>query len=315
MTALDNKEEVIRRTKEIFVKQHNIYSDNSETFNRFYKMISDLSYFHLNESDIRGKHILDAGCGNIGYFPIAMLNMGASKVTCVDMGNMWKPKLIASLESRDTDLTKIDFVEINSCQLPIKTESFDLVFCNGLFINLFDTRDINELFDELARVTKFGGYLYTLLGNPGGILEKKIFPAVREYYEENKEFKELIDNMSDIDIDQTLKLMNEIQLKFNLKTFDTILFKSLFDIEYLSYLQAIIRVPKRHIMFLDEKWAESKFLENGFDPPKRCKRFVLRKNIRQFFAPLQYDNSTKVSKILFGPGNLEYIARKIKENT
>jgi ubiquinone/menaquinone biosynthesis C-methylase UbiE len=307
---MENKKAIAKKTKDIYIEQHKKYTEDNVIFERFYKMVSDPSYFHLTADDFKGKNILDAGCGNTTYFQIAMLDYGVNKITCLDLGEDWIPHLKDSLIKKNADMSRVEFVSGSTTDLPFEDEKFDMVFSNGVIMHLVDIGEIESAFKELSRVTKKGGYLYTVLGNPGGLLEQKIFPAVREYYNENAEFKDFIDNINLSDVDNTVDKVNTVLKMFGLMEFDKNIIRSMFDLDYLTYLQNVIQVPTRHIMYMDEKWALNKFSEAGFEEPKRCKRFVVRKNIRQFLAPLQYDTNIKIASILFGPGNLEYISRK-----
>jgi predicted RNA methylase len=44
--------------------------------------------------------MLDAGCGNSGYFQLAMFNLGAKNVTCLDIGEEWKQELSKILHQK-----------------------------------------------------------------------------------------------------------------------------------------------------------------------------------------------------------------------
>ena len=302
--------EVSMLTKKIYVEQHKHHWQDDIMFERFYKMSVDPAYYNLTLEDFKDKIVLDAGCGNSAYLEKALIDMGVAKIYAMDLGSEWIPELKKALEYRDCDMSKIEFVEGSTTEVPFEDEKFDIVFSNGVLMVLVDEEEIEMAFKELARVTKRGGYLYTMLGNPGGLMEKKIFPAVREYYNENEEFKNLIDNITP---ETFLGLTNEINKylgKMNNESLDGDLVGNLFDVDYCTYIQNVIQPPTRHIFYLSESWAKSRYMENGFEEPKQCKRYVQRKNIRKYMAPLHYDNSSVYSKILFGPGSLEYIAKK-----
>lgn len=83
------RSETADKTREVYEKQHNMYLKDQVLFNRFLKMYSDLSYYHLEESDLRGKRILDAGCGNTAYFQLAMHRFGVEHQTCLELGDNW----------------------------------------------------------------------------------------------------------------------------------------------------------------------------------------------------------------------------------
>lgn len=307
---METKEQIAQRTKEIYIKQHRNYADDV-VFERFYKMVSDPAYYHLTIEDFKGKKVLDAGCGNTAYFEVAMLDMGVASVTCLDLGEDWIPELKSALITRDADLSKIEFIGGSTDDLPFDDGSFDLVFSNGVLMHLVDEPQIEEAFKELCRVTKKGGYFYCIAGVPGGLMEEKIFPAVREYYNENPDFKEFIDNIKINNVRETIAGINEVLAEQGKAPIDATMAETLFDVDYITYLQNVIQAPTRHIFYIDEEWSAKSYTEYGFEDPKRCRRFVERKNIRQFLAPLQYNTNLKLGKLLFGGGNLEFISKKI----
>lgn len=308
---MENKEQIAKRTKDIYIKQHKNYADDV-VFERFYNMVSDPHYYHLTLEDFKGKKVLDAGCGNSAYLEVALLDFGVESLTCLDLGEDWIPELKSALIKRGADISKVNFVPGSTDNLPFPDGTFDIVFSNGVLMHLVDEEQIEKSFVELSRVTKPGGYFYSVGSNPGGLMEAKIFPAIREYYNENAEFKDFIDNLSVQDVNEAVNQFNAIQAKNSLNTINPDTVKQLFDIDYLTFLQNVIQVPKRHIFYMTEEWTRKRYLENGFEEPKRCKRFVVRKNIRQFMAPFHFDTSTKLARVLFGNGNLEFISKKIK---
>lgn len=81
-----NNKQINNATRGIYLKQHNNYLTDEITFQRFLNMVNDLTYFHLTTEDFKGKRILDVGCGNTGYFQVAMSNLGVEHITCLDLG-------------------------------------------------------------------------------------------------------------------------------------------------------------------------------------------------------------------------------------
>jgi len=162
----------------------------------------------------------------------------------------------------------------------------------------------------LSRVTKPGGYFYVIFGNPGGLLEKEVWPALRKSYRKNDEFKELIDNLNPADFSGLFKTMADGMKKNAGEKFNHSKLAPLFDLDFRTTLQNLIQVPKRFILEITEDVILDWFKKNNFQTPKRCKRYVKRENIRKYFSPLHFDNTSRISNLLYGPGNYEFIARK-----
>jgi hypothetical protein len=73
-----------------------------------------------------------------------------------------------------------------------------------------------------------------LLGSPSGLMDEKIIPAVREYYNENEEFKKFIDNISLKDVDEAIECYNKTTKANNQKSINKKMAKTLFDLEYIT---------------------------------------------------------------------------------
>jgi len=113
------------------------------------------------ESRVRGKKVLDVGCGS-GRYTLALAAVGA-KVTGVDYQ--------ARSFARAIDLAKANglsatFEQANVLELPFEAESFDFVFCNGV---LHHTADMERGLDEYVRVLRKGGAGFLYLYGSGGM--------------------------------------------------------------------------------------------------------------------------------------------------
>ncbi len=310
-TIESERSETSDKTRAIYEKQHNMYLKDDVLFNRFLTMYSDLSYYHLKEDDLRGATMLDAGCGNTAYFQVAMHNFGIKHQTCLELGNNWIEPLKNKLQEYNLPLDAFSFVPGSTDDLPFESETFDFVTSNGVLVHLNDVAQAEKSFDELARVTKKGGNLYIVLGDTGGLFEEEVFPAIRRYYDKNKEFKKLVDNINPKEIGNILNLNESRINELSSSKVSYAGIEKLFDYDFCAFLQNVIQAPTRHCTSLDKEWVFTKFRELGFEEPKRCRRFVERKNIRKHFAALHYDLDSNLSKILYGDGNQEWIAKKI----
>jgi ubiquinone/menaquinone biosynthesis C-methylase UbiE len=132
------------------------------------KVINDL--FAANQMDlatiIKNKSVIDIGCGS-GRFAIALSQMGAKKVTAVDINTQGLET--AKQFSKESGITNIEFVEHNVLNLPFQDESFDFVFSKGV---LHHTGDLEKGINEYSRVLKKGGHGFLYLYANGGIYWK-----------------------------------------------------------------------------------------------------------------------------------------------
>lgn len=311
---LNLKEKTNTDTRDIYLGQHNIYLKDDILFNRFVKMISDISYFHLPKNYFEGKKVLDAGCGNTAYFQYVMNKYyKVSQQTCLDLGKEWINPLKSKLNSLDVPLDNFSFVPGSTDKLPFDDETFDFVASNGVLVHLHDIEQAEIAMKELTRVLKKGGHLYVILGATGGLFEEEIIPALRRFYHKNNDFKDFIDTVSPKKIEQISKSISTSMQQNTNETFDYKQAAKLFDWDFCAFLQNIIQVPKRHCTEMDTEWITQQLNLLGFEKPKRCRRYVKRENIRKFFAPLHYNHEEQTSKMLYGEGNMEWIAKKYKE--
>jgi ubiquinone/menaquinone biosynthesis C-methylase UbiE len=313
MIEKDKERRLNEETRSIYLEQHNKYLQDDVLFQRFLSMVSDPSYYHLTKADFEGKTMLDAGCGNTAYFEVAMTQMlGVGHITAMDLGTEWMAPLKGALHKHGVPESRVTMLSASTDDLPFEDEQFDFVFSNGVLMHLYDMEQINRAFAELSRVTRPGGYLYIVLGAPGGLWETELLPALRRYYSANAEFKELVDTMTPESWTELFATISSNMKKHTGEEFslppETM--ARMFDIDWCTFLQNALQVPNRIILELDDHWAEDAYAAGGFEPPKRCRRYVKRKNIRKYFAPLHYDSSSRWSRIMYGPGNMEFIARK-----
>jgi SAM-dependent methyltransferase len=122
-----------------------------------------LSRNNVATPNLNTARVLDAGCGG-GRYSVAWHLLGAGHVLGVDLSDHG----VADARARVAEM-KIDNVEFQLAdvvELPLQSDSFDIVFSNGV---LHHTRDWRRGIENLVRVLKPGGlgWLY-LIENPGG---------------------------------------------------------------------------------------------------------------------------------------------------
>jgi len=121
----------------------------------------------VSDADIRGKKILDAGCGS-GVLTVEIARRyPAAEVVGLDV----IPE-IAEVFRKGGQLPNLHVVQANVLEPPFLTDSFDFLWCNGV---IHHTGDSHRAFELLTSLVKSGGRAYFW------VYEKKLSPmaAVR----------------------------------------------------------------------------------------------------------------------------------------
>ena len=115
----------------------------------------------LNFSDLKGKRVLEIGCG-VGTMFEQFAGMGI-EIHALDI----------NLSSCEMTWKRTDLFKLPGCiyrgdaeNLPFKDKTFDFVFTYGV---LHHTPDIQKAFDEMYRVLKPGGKFFMMLYNKDSI--------------------------------------------------------------------------------------------------------------------------------------------------
>jgi ubiquinone/menaquinone biosynthesis C-methylase UbiE len=105
----------------------------------------------FSENEVRGKTVLDAGCGT-GIFSIIFASKGAGQVTGIDIS---KGSLQTAQSLKDkAGLENVRFQKEDMLQLPFADASFDIVWAWG---TVHHTTDPIKAVQELIRILKNGG--------------------------------------------------------------------------------------------------------------------------------------------------------------
>lgn len=297
------------KTRKIYEAQHERISNDQNAFDRNLSMYSDKS-FGMDAAWFSGKNVLDAGCGNIGAAMIRFADLGAEKVYGCDLGSEWIPKLSKNLKIAGLSEGKFQLDAGSVVELPYSDDKFDYVSINGVLIHLADMNEIEKGFAEGVRVTKPGGYFYTSFGPCGGIMQGVIFPALRKHYLEDEGFRNLIDSLSPSLIHDAIESICKISLNNGGEDLNEPFLKSLFGEDFCMFLHNFIQAPTWWSNECTPKYVESLYAKYGFTEVRRLNRFVKRKDVRKFFAPLHFDRESEISKVMYGEGVPIYIGRK-----
>lgn len=136
---------------------------------------------HVLDKDIKGKNILDIGCGS-GWIEEMLLLRGANKITAIDISDDVIRK------AKRKKLKKTVYLTASAIDLPFKKNSFDTIVSSEV-IEHIPAKTEQKMFDEMKRVLKPGGVFY--LTTPHKNLIVQLFDpawwfAGHRHYSENQ---------------------------------------------------------------------------------------------------------------------------------
>lgn len=297
-------------TRRVYHEQHKRIASDDRAMKRFIGMFS-YNYFGLPERWFVDKRILDAGCGGTVKLLIALYNLGARDLHGFDLGADFLEVARKSLEHRGVPAKLVSLLSGNILEIPHPDNSFDFVACHGVMLHLNTIEEAEQAFSELSRVLRPDGYLYTVCGIVGGLLEDAIYPAIREHYRTNENFKIFVDSVKPEDFTDALGVIEAGIAEHEGEKVNLELFKSGMDVDLCVTIQNIVQVPVR--LKLSEEWIRQQHSKHGIEGVTRLRRYVKRENIRRYFAPLHYAVDYSLSQMIYGSGNLEFIGRKVKK--
>jgi ubiquinone/menaquinone biosynthesis C-methylase UbiE len=126
-----------------------------------------LQQVNLTEEDLKGKRVLDAGCGN-GVLSNEISTFGC-EVVGADVSDA-----VRAAHIQFAGNPRLQFVQADVRDLPFVPGSFDVVFSAGV---LHHTRSTREAFDRVIRMVAPGGTFYVWLywPVPGRTLAAKLY--------------------------------------------------------------------------------------------------------------------------------------------
>src|SRR3989338_4725348 len=124
---------------------------------------------YFSDDEIKGKTILDAGCGT-GHYSYVFNIKGCRKVVGVDLSY----RCLESAKSRFKDYDNIEFHFSDIRDLSIFVDSeFDIAFCEGVIIYLND-EGMKDALSEFIRVTKPDGKILVTFQKEKGLLVRTL---------------------------------------------------------------------------------------------------------------------------------------------
>ena len=109
----------------------------------------------LEGADLRGKEVLDVGCGT-GILSLLALKQGAAKLTCGDLSEYMLGQCRKKISAQGFTEERVDFRQLDAESLTDDGKSFDAVI-SGMLIGLVPNQ--GKVVAEMARVLRPKGIL------------------------------------------------------------------------------------------------------------------------------------------------------------
>lgn len=297
-------------TKRVYLKQHRTFF-RSNAYKRMLDTYKNPKTFGLNKKDFYKKKILDLGCGSTGYLQKAMEILDCNSVTCCDLGEIYI-KDLKKFEKKY--IKKKNFLIYKSQNITKKLDfpsnSFDIVFLNGVIAHLSTLSDVKKSLLEAQRVVKKNGYIWIMAGieNRDGIIDSYLIPSLRRAYASkgNKLFKQFIDTLDEKTINFFL---NFLRVKLNKIDYSVAhkFIKKFITLDTLVFFQNVLQVPNQ--LNLEISFP---FLKKSLNKCKVRKTSPLkfkRTDIRKFLQPF-HSTDDNISKIFYNK-HLQVLAKKL----
>jgi ubiquinone/menaquinone biosynthesis C-methylase UbiE len=139
------------------------YATNRDRYRSSDNLLTPL----LKKAGIKGKVILDFGCGD-GPEAARFISMGSNKVVGID------PSAEMVRLAKERKLSNATFLKNNGKNIPSKNNQFDLVYARFV---LHYIKDLEPQFVEIHRVLKKGGYflaIFQAITNNSKLLNKQV---------------------------------------------------------------------------------------------------------------------------------------------
>jgi hypothetical protein len=240
----------------------------------------------------------------------ALHEWGCKSAIAIDVGVEWISPLKQALEEQGVEKDWCETRSGSVLDIPVDSNSINFVSINGVLIHLRNMGEILKGFNEGARVCKKGGYYFTSYGPCGGLMQGAILPAVRSFYNQNPDFKDLIDRISTKEIYEIIDKIVEDTNKYANQDLDAKFLKNLFGTDFCVFLQNFVQAPSWLSNECTPEVVEELYKANGFTEIKRLGGYVNRTDIRKYFSALHNDRDYWFSKIMYGQGYVQYIGKK-----
>ena len=256
---------------------------------------------------IENFHCCVFGCGAGGTEIVNLLELGAKFVHGLDLISDY---ISTTEEELKRFKGKYKLTVGSIATHPYQDEDFDFVTCNGVIHHIDEDF---EALKQIARTVKKGGFAYIEVGGKGGIIDELVKGSMRNYYKNDKKFKEIIDNLSVENIKNALNWMKtEIKdNKSDASKKSIIILDNISDLIDNDFIQCVLdRMQAPIYKGYTEKQFASMLYEAGFTSYRRISRKPTYNNIRTLAVPFYENYENFFSKLLYNDGQLSMLCKK-----
>ena len=297
------KKKIENKTVKVFDIIHKEQLRKKKIFFRLKNLLST-KFLGVDNKFFRNKVCLDAGCGANANATYNMLKLGAKFVHGIDIN---KSVLVTAKKTINSKFkSKSLFKVSNLLKIKYPDNFFDFVHCAGA---VHHTSSYKKSIKELCRVTKPGGYLYLEFYGKGG-LAREITNLLRKKYNKDKKFKKIIDGLNSAELKKINFFMKKSFLINNVKDRKNLLknIKNNFEEDLILTIKDRLQSPiYEEFDYFD---ALKILRRNKFKNIKRISKYPIFFNIRRYLAPLYFDYNNKYSRLIYGNGMPQILARK-----
>ena len=302
---INKKNKIEKNTRQLFHGIHSKHLENKKSLKRLQKLI-DTKRFGVKKNFFCEKICLDAGCGSSYHGSINLIKLGAKKVTGMDLDNTILKNKKKLKKILNQDFSKLDIKIGSVLKMPFKKDLFDFVLCQGV---IHHTTNPKKGFKECYRVLKKNGYAYFQMNGKGGLINEFVMTYLRDYYSENKQFKNFVDNANQNNLKKYL-----LYIKKNLV---------INNVESNSFLESLAKLIDEDLILslkdricspIYEKYSYEELKKDlkkiGFKKIKRIYTDVKYENLRNIFTHFYRNPNLKESKFLYGSGLINVLVQK-----
>lgn len=206
-------DKVTRHVTKMYDKFGEWYHQYRKSPDNFFNSMVDMPAILRLLGNVRGKSILDAGCGS-GIYSRILVRKGA-KVSGIDISK-------TLIKFAQKEVPKAEFKVANVMDIPFKKNSFDIVI-SALVLDY--VKDWDKAFKEIRRVLRPKGTFIFSAGNPVLESRKDVKLGGKNYriIGYSKDSKQTIgDYFKERWVDYSWK-KGQMKLKFHHKTYETII--------------------------------------------------------------------------------------------
>ena len=305
--AIDSFE---KETRSVFHDIHSRHLEDKESLNRFRNLLST-DVLDVEKDFFSDKICVDLGAGTTVNGTVNLLNMEAKFVYALDLDETFIGPATDVLSSDPSFERRWELNVGSLVDLPYDDECFDFALCHGVVHHVSD--DVQSL-KEIHRVLKVGGSAYISVGGGGGILERFFKEFLRDEYNNNKEFADLIDNyISDKWFHQQIDWLIKNMPKEDKEVYSNVVsmlkaIRGLINNDFILSVLDRIKAPKYKMYTKDE--FNRMLLDAGFKNLRRVTIKPMYYNIRRTFQPLHGREDILLSRLLYGDGINNYFVYK-----